>query len=134
MCDFSVVAKNQRDYRAGEELVITQLGPHTKGTTSPSDLTTAVCLRSGACLLIPELPQRIRQDYELPDGGVSAIFMQLPNREYAHRDALVFSNGRTSLMNELPIGLRLVVSQDRPGVTRQTVGATAQTVPVRFRR
>ena len=122
MCDFSVVAKNQRDYQAGEKLVVTQFGPHTRGTASPSDPITAVCLRSGVCMMIPELPSEIRQQLELPKGELSTIFMQLPNRLNDHRDALVFDNGRTILVNDLPIGLAMTVHGQRAyALSRSTV-------------
>ncbi len=121
MCDFSVVAERQRDYRSGETLVITQLGHYTRGTTSPGDPATAVCLRSGACLKVQDLPRAIRWRYDLSKGEVSAIFMQLPNRSGAHRDALFFPNGRTILVNELPLGLILTVHQDQPQDVRDVV-------------
>jgi len=126
MCDFSVVAKNQRDYLAGEQLVITQFGPYTRGTASPGDRTTAVCLRSGVCMMIPELPKEIRQQLNLPKGELSAIFMQLPNRSNSHRDALVFDNGRTILVNDLPIGLVMSVYERRV----YTLSGTAVLQPV----
>lgn len=116
MCDFSVVAKNQRDYQRGERLVITQFGLHTRGTASPDDRTTAVCLRSGVCLMISELPQKIRKSLELPEGELSAIFMQLPNRDWTHQDALVFDNGRTILINDLPIDLAMTVHNRRADI------------------
>ncbi len=116
MCDFSVVAPNRRDYRPGEELVITQFGRYTRGTASPGDLTTAVCLRSGACLKILELPKEIQKSLELPKGELSAIFMQLPNRQNVHRDALMFENGRTILINNLPIGLTMTVYKGREDI------------------
>lgn len=116
MCDFSVMAKNWRDYRNGERLVVTQFGGYTRGTASPDDRTTAVCLRSGVCLMIPELPKEIRKSFELPEGELSTIFMQLPNRDRIHRDALVFDNGRTILVNDLPIGLTMTVYERRADI------------------
>lgn len=130
MCDFSVIARNQRDYQEGEQLVITQLGPHTRGTTSPSDRKTAVCLRSGVCMVIPDLPKDIRKRYELPDGELHPIFMQLPNRQNAHRDALVFENGKTVLVNELPLGLRMVVHTNRQIVGERVRSSAAEPVTV----
>ncbi len=122
MCDFSIMAKNQRDYRSGEQLVITQLGPHTRGTTSPSDRETAVCLRSGVCMAITDLPRAIRRQYDLPGTGeIRAIFMQLPNRDHAHRDALTFENGRTILVNDLPLDLRMAVQEKRVSVAGTAV-------------
>lgn len=123
MCDFSVVAKNQRDYRSGEQLVITQLGPHTRGTTSPGDRETAVCLLSGVCMAIPDLPGAIRRQYGLPPGTgeIRAIFMQLPNRDHAHRDALTFENGRTILINALPLDLCMTVQENRARVASAAV-------------
>mgnify|MGYP001606990918 CR=1 FL=1 len=117
MCDYSVVAKNQRDYRTGERLVVTQFGPYTRGTASPDDRTNAVCLRSGACLMISDLPKEIRESFELSKGELYPIFMQLPNRERNHRDALVFDNGRTILVSKLPIGLAMTVHERRPDIT-----------------
>lgn len=116
MCDFSVLAKNQRDYQTGERLVVTQFGAFTRGTASPGDPTTAVCLRSGVCLMIPKLPKEIRKSFKLPEGELSAIFMQLPNRKRVHRDALVFDNGRTILVNDLPIGLTMTVHERRADI------------------
>ena len=116
MCDFSVVAENRRDYQAGERLVVTQLGSHTRGTTSPRDRQTAVCLRNNVCLMVHDLPESIRGQYELPEKGeIRAIFMQLPNRESAHRDALTFENGRTILVNDLPLDLEMSVQEARMG-------------------
>lgn len=116
MCDFSVVARNQRDYRPGEQLIVAQFGPHTRGTASPGDRFTAVCLKSGVCLMIPNLPKGIRKALELPERELSAIFMQLPNRERVHRDALVFENGRTILINKLPLDLEMNVYERRPDI------------------
>ena len=91
MCNFSVVAKNQRDYRSGEKLVITQLGPYTRGTASLADRETAVCLRSGCGMSFPNLPAEMRSRLGLPPtGGIPAIFMTLPNRAETYRDAFLF--------------------------------------------
>lgn len=121
MCDFSVVAGSQRDYRSGERLVVTQFGTYTRGTASPGDRSTAVCLRSGVCMMIPKLPKKIRKKLDLPEGELSAIFMQLPNRERAHRDALMFENGRTFLISELPVDLEMTVYERRPDIVRAAV-------------
>src|SRR5688500_14139093 len=103
MCDFSVVAKGQRDYRVGETLMTTQFGPHTRGFAAPADRHTAVCLREGASLRFTDVPQEIRQRLELPaTGPVNTVFQQLPEQAHGHRDALMFENGRTILINDLP--------------------------------
>lgn len=130
MCDFSVLADNQRDYRLGERLIITQFGSHTRGTASPGDRTTAVCLRSGVCLMIPNLPKKIRKAFELPKGELSAIFMKLPNRERNHRDALVFENGRTILITDLPLDLEMNVYERRPHVLSFAVAPKSVSIVV----
>jgi hypothetical protein len=87
---------------------------------SPSDRNTAVCLRSGVGLSFANLPEEVRTRYELPGGAISAIFMQLPNREGSHRDAIVFENGRTMLMNNLPLDLAATVEVSRAKGTYTT--------------
>lgn len=121
MCDFSVVAQNRRGYRSGERLVVTQFGQFTRGTASPSDRETAVCLKSGVCMMIPELPKEIQKKLELPKGELSAIFMQLPNRQRAYRDSLVFENGRTLLINDLPVDLEMTVYERRSDIVSVAV-------------
>ncbi|MEK7537195.1 MAG: hypothetical protein AAB584_02010 [Patescibacteria group bacterium] len=65
---------------------------------------------------ILELPKEIQKSLELPKGELSAIFMQLPNRQNVHRDALMFENGRTILINNLPIGLTMTVYKGREDI------------------
>lgn len=127
MCDWSVVAENQRDVVDGENLVITQLGHHTKGTTSPGDPKTAVCLRPGIAVVFSDLPESIREHLGLAGGANSAIFVQLPREVRGHRDAFTFANGRTILVNGLPVGLSLktLPAAQEKGATRQQPRLTA---------
>ena len=132
MCDYSVVAQNQRDYRAGERLIVTQFGPFTRGMASPGDLDTAVCIRDQACLVVSGLlPWGFRREYNLSKGELNAIFMQLPNREETHRDALMFENGRTILVNDLPLGLKMDVYDPRAIVSSPAVVVEPVLVSVR---
>ncbi len=65
-------------------------------------------------MVIPDLPADIRKRLELPrTGEINAIFMKLPNRDDTYRDALTFENGRTILMNDLPLNLCMTGQEEQ---------------------
>ncbi len=69
---------------------------------------TAVCIPPGASLLLMEIPPSVQRRWGLKQEE-TAIFVQTSAEVNTYRDALHFQNGRETLLQNLPEGLRLKV-------------------------
>jgi hypothetical protein len=75
---------------------------------APGPVATAVCIPPGARLILPNVPQAMREEYRIAPGEPVA-FAQLSAEAYTYRDALCFESGRTVSLQDLPDGLPLKV-------------------------
>jgi hypothetical protein len=131
MCDYSLHLSASRPAELAETIAITEFfGTRTRGFASPSDPTTAVCLRPGTEIAfeanafiqgvlfrwsVRERLARFRQ-----------IDLDKPNQ---HHDALEFANGRIVLVTDLAVGQRATVLQLPVSLTAKPAAAPATTEP-----
>jgi hypothetical protein len=113
MCDYSLHAVASRPAEASEVLVSTKfLGTHTRGFASPSDPTTAVCLRPGTELAFEQNAVAEGTIFRKKIGARLARFRQVDlDKPAQHHDALEFSNGTIVKLTDLVAGQRARVVQ-----------------------
>jgi hypothetical protein len=137
MCDYSLAHFPNRLAVEGEQLVVHRFDTQSIGL-APADRgqktnlfcsCPAVCVPPGARLLLRDIPEDLQR--RLSAGDVEeVIFVQLSIKEFVHRDAIRFANGREVLLQRLPCGLRVDVlslgeAEERP-VTADEVMALAR--------
>lgn len=137
MCDYSLHTVPNRLADQGEELVLHRFATGTLGFASRADLEKdakqtatepqgfwaslkgllsprpcpeipAVCVPPGARLFIADMPLELRNSLRAGPSEI-AVFTETSNQPYSYRDALVFSNGKPVLLQDLPEGLHAFV-------------------------
>ena len=134
MCDYSLMGVPNRLACAGEELVTHRFHTGTMGLISRVDLrqtpvpaagtlwsmvkgwlaalkskpVCAVCIPPGARLMFREIPESLRRELNIGAAEL-ATFTQVSAQTYSYRDAVMFPNGRTLLLQRLDVGLCLQV-------------------------
>jgi len=129
MCDYSLIELSNRLARLGEDLVIHRFRTGTMGLMSPSEQrpvivprggrfwatvknlfsfpstkpVCAVCIPPGAQLLLREIPDSLQQELKI-DSTECVKFTQVSAQVGTHRDAVMFANGRTVLLQRLNEG------------------------------
>lgn len=113
MCDYSLHAVASRPAEASEVLVSSKfMGTHTRGFASPSDPTTAVCLRPGTEIAFEQNAYAEGTIFRKNIGAKLARFRQVDlDRSAQHHDALEFSNGRIVKVTDLVVGQRVQIVQ-----------------------
>lgn len=125
MCDYSLHLVAARPAELAETIVTTEFsGTRTRGFASPSDPTTAVCLRPGTEIAFEQNAYIQGMLFRWPVKDRLARFRQIDlDKPTEHHDALEFANGRIVLLTELVVGLRATVLQlpfrpaEKPAVT-----------------
>lgn len=126
MCDYSLMMIPNRLAMEGEQLVAHKFNSGSTGLVSLLDFThwqterpaglwqriidrcfysrtepaPVVCIPPGARLRLREIPRRLRDRFDL-DLCENATFTQTSADETLHRDALVFANGATVMLQWL---------------------------------
>ena len=133
MCDYSLMGVPNRLACTGEELVTHRFHTGTMGLISRADLqqclpaagtfwatvkdwlaglkskpVCAVCIPPGAQLIFREIPESLQRELKINSAEL-ATFTQVSAQTYSHRDAVMFPNGRTLLLQRLDVGLCLQV-------------------------
>jgi hypothetical protein len=134
MCDYSLMGVPNRLACTGEELVTHRFHTGTMGLISRDDLrqvpvpaagtfwatvkdllaalkakpVCAVCIPPGAQLVFREIPESLQRELNINSEEL-ATFTQVSAQTYSHRDAVMFPNGRTLLLQRLDVGLCLQV-------------------------
>ncbi len=135
MCDYSLMALENRLAECGEDLVAhkfefgtTGLAPATEVCelnkvrekpvhgfwakvarllNPPADRCTVVCIPPGARLLLFDVPERLQRKLRLDGPEQEVVFTELDRRDY--RDAVRFANGRELSLQRLREGMRVRV-------------------------
>jgi hypothetical protein len=136
MCDYSLYTIQNRLAEDGEELILHKFATGTLGFASASDVSRlnapvretdgfwatmkdwllqrpapeccAVCVPPGARLLLSDVSRNVQKSLRIAPSEV-AVFIELSDRSYTYRDALVLPNGTRVLLQDLPAGLHAVV-------------------------
>jgi hypothetical protein len=112
MCDYSLAGLPSRLAVEGEQLVVHRFPTGTLGLASPcaspsrwwsAKQTPAVCIAPGARLLLRDIPKDLQQQFGVR-GTEEVAFLQLTATAYQFRDAVRFSNGRETLLQQLQCG------------------------------
>ena len=112
MCDYSLAGLPSRLAVEGEQLVVHRFPTGTLGLASPcaspsrwcsAKQTPAVCIPPGARLLLRDIPKDLQQQFGVR-GTEEVAFVQLTATPYQFRDAVRFSNGRETLLQQLQCG------------------------------
>ena len=141
MCDYSLMMIHNRLAMEGEELVAHRFNNGSIGMISRLDFSDwrarrsvsfwrrlrdcfsshpepapVVCIPPGARLRLKRLPRYLCDQFQL-ESCEDATFTQISPEENRHRDALLFANGTTIMLQLLPEGqvatvLRLSAAED----------------------
>ena len=134
MCDYSLMGVPNRLAQCEEDLVVHRFHTGTMGLAAWSDLQApanfktetfwekvehhfsvlqgrpvcAVCIPPGAQLLLQEIPPSVQAEFRV--GTTETVtFTQIGAEVDCHRDAVMFANGRTALLQRLQEGQRVRV-------------------------
>jgi hypothetical protein len=131
MCDYSLHLSASRPAELAETIVIAEFfGTRTRGFASPSDLTTAVCLRPGTEIAFEANAFIQGVLFRWPVRERLARFRQIDlDKPNQHHDALEFANGRIVLVTDLAVGQRATVLQLPVSLTAKPAAAPATTEP-----
>ncbi|HTA47052.1 MAG TPA: hypothetical protein VK789_31630 [Bryobacteraceae bacterium] len=153
MCDYSLMMIDNRLAVEGEHLVAHRFKSGSVGLVSMLDFTKwqlrprggfwqrckecfssrsepapVVCIPPGARLRVQAIPQTLRDRFGL-DGNEDATFTQISADVNWHRDALLFSNKATVLLQALPEGQALKVLGLASSEASEPVPAHVRFVP-----
>ena len=128
MCDYSLMMLPNRLAAEGERLMAHRFRSGTTGLVSVRDFANwkaarpvrlwqrlkncfcmesepapVVCIPSGAMLRLEDISQSLRDRFHL-NWREDALFSQISAQESEHRDALLFGNGHTILLQSLSEG------------------------------
>ena len=131
MCDYSLHLSASRPAELAETIAITEFfGTRTRGFASPSDPTTAVCLRPGTEIAFEANAFIQGVLFRWPVRECLARFRQIDlDKPSRHHDALEFANGRIVLVTDLAVGQRATVLQLPVSLTAKPAAAPATTEP-----
>ena len=131
MCDYSLHLSASRPAELAETIAITEFfGTRTRGFASPSDPTTAVCLRPGTEIAFEANAFIQGVLFRWPVRERLARFRQIDlDKPSRHHDALEFANGRIVLVTDLAVGQRATVLQLPVSLTAKPAAAPATTEP-----
>jgi hypothetical protein len=131
MCDYSLHLSASRPVELAETIAITEFfGTRTRGFASPSDPTTAVCLRPGTEIAFEANAFIQGMLFRWPVRERLARFRQIDlDKPNQHHDALEFANGRIVLVTDLAVGQRVTVLQLPVSLTAKPAAAPATTEP-----
>ncbi|HEV2276771.1 MAG TPA: hypothetical protein VGS02_01265 [Acidobacteriaceae bacterium] len=136
MCDYSLMAINNRLAVCGEELVVHRFEIRSMGLVAAADAEAAklrelppprtfgeklrrmlfpaepelcpvVCIPPGARLLLCDVPEKLQRELKLSSPEQEVVFTELETTGY--RDAVRFENGTVVLLQRLTEGMRVRV-------------------------
>jgi len=134
MCDYSLMGVPNRLACTGEELVTHRFPTGTMGLISRDDLrrvpapaagtfwatlkdlfaasktkpVCAVCIPPGAQLVFREIPESLQRELNI-NSTERVTFTQVSAQTHSYRDAVMFPNGRTLLLQRVPVGQLLQI-------------------------
>jgi hypothetical protein len=113
MCDYSLHVVSSRPAQSAETIITSEFaGTKTRGFASPTDPTTAVCLRPGTEVVFEDNAYSNGLLFRRSIGERLARFRQIDlNKAAQHHDALEFANGTIVLVTDLAVGQRAIVLQ-----------------------
>jgi hypothetical protein len=113
MCDYSLHVVSSRPAQSAETIITSEFaGTKTRGFASPTDPTTAVCLRPGTEVVFEDNAYSDGLLFRRSIGERLARFRQIDlNKAAQHHDALEFANGTIVLVTDLAVGQRAIVLQ-----------------------
>jgi hypothetical protein len=113
MCDYSLHVVSSRPAQSAETIITSEFaGTKTRGFASPTDPTTAVCLRPGTEVVFEDNAYSNGLLFRRRIGERLARFRQIDlNKAAQHHDALEFANGTIVLVTDLAVGQRAIVLQ-----------------------
>jgi hypothetical protein len=113
MCDYSLHVVSSRPAQSAETIITSEFaGTKTRGFASPTDPTTAVCLRPGTEVVFEDNAYSDGLLFRRRIGERLARFRQIDlNKAAQHHDALEFANGTIVLVTDLAVGQRAIVLQ-----------------------
>jgi len=123
MCDYSLESAARRDAAVGDQLKTARIGVHgTIGLVSRNDPATAVCLLSGARLVVSGISAGLQQQWNVGEAAI-ATFQKRGERDAYQRpmgfyhDGVVFDgeSDRLVLFQEFPLEIEVSV-ETIPGV------------------
>lgn len=129
MCDYSLMGVENRLANEGEELVTHRFGTGTIGLTSVADVNNlkawktaqneagmiagikrAVCGSAKPVVSAVCVPPGAKLRVDMGNGKLAdATFDQLTGQAGVYRDAIRFESGCTPLLQNLPIGMRIII-------------------------
>ncbi len=146
MCDYSLLAIQNRLADEGEDLVLHKFETGSLGFASVRDLelragrkrredsfwsavkdwvsggssatVLAVCVPPGAQILLKDAPRSVQKSLRIRPSEV-VVFCEISSRSYSYRDALIFADGTPVLLQDLAEGIHAVVLSLSPDVSAE---------------
>ena len=117
MCDYSLESAARRDAAVGDQLKTARIGVHgTIGLVSRNDPSTAVCLLSGARLVVSGIPAGLQQQWGVGEVAIATFQKRDGRNAYQgpmgfYHDGVVFdgSPDRVVLFQEFPLDVEVSV-------------------------
>ena len=107
MCDYSLEMYGSRPARESERYVTTRFPSGSIGLTAPGDCNTAICVQYDTPLVLENVPASLQAALKVRDIE-EVVFVRLDHGCY--RDGVRFSNGRLASLQQLSVGVGMMVA------------------------
>lgn len=128
MCDYSLEMYGSRPAREGEHYVTTRFPSGSMGLAAPGQPGTAVCMARDTKLTLIDLPDYLKELFDVSGDKISVTFMHLDYGIY--RDGLRFENGRATSLQSIPAGVSVeMVTLSLPEEITNILTSTTTALP-----
>jgi hypothetical protein len=107
MCDYSLETYSSRPARESEKYETTRFASGSIGLASPGDCGTAVCVQYDTRLRLERIPANVQASLKVGESA-DVTFVRLDHGAY--RDGVRFSNGKQISVQQLSVGVGVVVT------------------------
>jgi hypothetical protein len=108
MCDYSLEFYRSRPAAREEQYTLQRFPSGTMGFTAGRDCETAVCIPADAHLRLEGIGETVQRTFAVRPVE-EVVMTRMETGANAHRDAVMFSNGREVLLQNLNAGVTAVV-------------------------
>lgn len=108
MCDYSLETYSSRPARESERYETTRFASGSIGLAAPGDCTTAVCVQYDTQLRLERIPPSVQASVKVGESA-DVTFVRLDHGAY--RDGVRFANGKRVSLQQLNVGVGIVVTQ-----------------------
>ena len=107
MCDYSLESYSSRPARESERYETTRFASGSIGLAAPGDCTTAVCVQYDTRLRLDKIPASVQASLKVGETA-EVTFVRIDHGAY--HDGVQFANGRQISLQQLNVGVGVVVT------------------------